>query len=109
MITPEVTGGRELDQLRRALRKAANRDCTAEMCVVLEQMLDRGMLKYRENNGQPFWSACGAEPMRDQICGVQWNVDRAALSLFIRGLIVLAPERPVDGPGIYWREAVKPH
>ena len=90
-------------QLRTALKRAANRDCSVQMCSVLEQMLDRGSLHYhRDGSSKGFWSVSDGGAYLDQIHGVEPLLESLFLELFIEHKFELRTEREPDGPGIYW-------
>src|SRR5262252_9473926 len=87
-------------QLREALRRAADRDCSPQTCSVLEQMLDRGSLHcHGDGSGGGFWSVSDGEAFLDQIYGVQSLVESLFLELFIEHKFALRTDREPDGPG----------
>jgi len=49
---------REVDQLRLALKSAEGRKNDAELCPVIAQMLEQGMLRYQPSGPHgPYWWA----------------------------------------------------
>ena len=93
----------ETDQLRLALRRAAERDCKAETCAIVEQMLERGMLQYHSHDGRGgYWSVSSDTCMLDQIYGLEPELDSILLELFVEGKLALCTNRLPNGPGIYW-------
>jgi hypothetical protein len=100
----------EIDELRGALKMAADRDSSAEATAVLEQMLERGMLRHcTDRSGRKYWSASGGSSMLDSIYAIRSVSDSLLLELFIEGKVGLRTNRNLGGPGIYWFPIHKVH
>src|SRR5215470_17035471 len=95
-----------VDNLRSALKQAAGRDNSVESSMVLEHMLDDGMLQYGEKT--QVWMADGTEAPLEQIYGMHSEMESIILELFVERKLVLQTNR--DGKiGIYYLAAANAH
>ena len=95
----------EIEKLRVALRDAANRDSSGEMCSILEKMLDEGMLRYfsgtRYGRRVEFWTTDGSKGMLDRIHSMDCLNGSCILQLFLEQRLVFCTNRR-SKPGIYF-------
>jgi hypothetical protein len=87
----------KVEDLRAAIKQTAGRDSSLELCAVLEDMLDRGMLQYRQGS----WSTDGSNAMLDRIYAMHDELAAALLALFLEQKVLLCTKRR-GVPGIYF-------